>query len=100
MARDHTALSHGIALRRWAVYPQAGTSTTWVTLFPWVGFHDRPGRGGQSPPRAAQPKFGGAYVLKVMALAHSGGPAVVDSEEAWQRAHLPESFAKFVYTAG
>ena len=54
----------------------------------------------QSPPRAAQPKFGGAYVLKVMALAHSGGPAVVDSEEAWQRAHLPESFAKFVYTAG
>ena len=22
-----------------------------LLLFPWVGFHDRPGRGGQSPPR-------------------------------------------------
>ena len=40
------------------------------------------------------------YVLQAMALTHSGEPAVVDSEEAWQRAHLPEGFAKFVYTAG
>ena len=40
------------------------------------------------------------YVLQAMALTHSGEPAVVDSEEAWQRAHLPEDFAKFVYTAG
>jgi hypothetical protein len=35
-----------------------------------------------------------------MALAHSGEPAVVDSEEAWQRAHLPEGFAEFGYAAG
>lgn len=28
------------------------------------------------------------YVLEAMALAHSDDPAVVDSEEAWQRAHL------------
>jgi hypothetical protein len=39
------------------------------------------------------------YVLQAMALTHSGEP-VVDSEEAWQRAHLPEGFAKFVYAAG
>jgi hypothetical protein len=40
------------------------------------------------------------YVLKAMALGHPGDPAVLDSEEAWQRAQLPESFAEFVYPAG
>jgi hypothetical protein len=41
-----------------------------------------------------------SYVLKAMAPAHSGDPDVLDREEAWQRAHVPEGFAEFVYPAG
>lgn len=40
------------------------------------------------------------YALKALALAHTDDPAVLGSEEAWQRAHLTEGFAKFVYPAG
>lgn len=41
-----------------------------------------------------------SYVLKALALAHPGDPHVLDSENAWQRAQLPEGFAEFVYPAG
>lgn len=40
------------------------------------------------------------YVLEAMALTHSANPAVLDSEEAWQRAHVPAGFIEFVYPAG
>lgn len=40
------------------------------------------------------------YVLEAMALAHPGDQGLLDSEQAWQRAHLPEGFAEFVYPAG
>jgi len=35
-----------------------------------------------------------------LACAHPGDQAVLDGEEAWQRAHVPERFAGFVYPAG
>lgn len=40
------------------------------------------------------------YVFKALTIARSDDPTVLDSEKAWQRAHLPEGFAKFVYPAG
>jgi hypothetical protein len=38
-----------------------------------------------------------SYVLKALALAHPDDPDVLESERAWQRAHLPEAFTDFVY---
>ena len=40
-----------------------------------------------------------SYVLKALALAHPDDPDVLDSEQVWQRAHLPEAFIDFVYPA-
>lgn len=40
------------------------------------------------------------YGLRAVALAHPGDPAPVDAEDAWQRAHLPERFVRFVYPEG
>jgi hypothetical protein len=33
-----------------------------------------------------------SYVLKALALAHPDDPNVLDNEQVWQRAHLPEGF--------
>jgi hypothetical protein len=39
------------------------------------------------------------YALKALALTHPADPRVVESEDAWQRAWLPDRFADFVYPA-
>jgi hypothetical protein len=41
-----------------------------------------------------------SYVLKALALAHPDDPNVLDNEQGWQRAHLPEGFTDFVDPAG
>jgi len=41
-----------------------------------------------------------SYTHKALALAHPGEPDVLDREDAWQRANLPERFTEFVYPAG
>lgn len=40
------------------------------------------------------------YGLRAVALAHPDDPRAVEREDAWQRAHLPERFARFVYPEG
>jgi len=39
-------------------------------------------------------------VLEALTLVHPDDLDLLDSEKAWQRAHLPEGFADFVYPAG
>jgi Imm-5 like putative immunity protein len=40
------------------------------------------------------------YARKALTLAHPGDPGVLDREDAWQRAHLPDGFTDFVYPDG
>lgn len=40
------------------------------------------------------------YVLIALALAFANDPTVVDREDEWQRAQLPDRFAEFVYPGG
>jgi hypothetical protein len=40
------------------------------------------------------------YGLRAVALSHPDDPGAVEREDAWQRAHLPERFASFVYPKG
>jgi hypothetical protein len=49
---------------------------------------------------AAHARAGPSYVLKALALAHPDSLNVLDNEQVWQRAHLPEGFTDFVYPAG
>lgn len=56
--------------------------------------------GGCGRPHGAHARAVPTYVFKALTIARSDDPTVLDSEKAWQRAHLPEGFAKFVYPAG
>jgi hypothetical protein len=40
------------------------------------------------------------YALRAVALAHPGEPERVLVEDSWQRSHVPERFALYVYPAG
>lgn len=40
------------------------------------------------------------YGLKAVALAYPDDPGAVEREDAWQRAHVPERFAEYVYPEG
>jgi hypothetical protein len=54
----------------------------------------------QGRSQAAHARAVPSYVLKALALAHPDDPNVLDNEQVWQRAHVPEGFTDFVSLAG